>query len=333
VATDDNSAPDGKNASISFTAAAGGVYRIEVLVESGEGEYLLTAEHSVPDLIAPRVTSVLVASPEWTGAFYNYLASHGLGVGGYAIPVGNGVQLQTLPWTNIRQIKVRFSEGVIVAADDLVVTGVNVANYAVPAAGFSYDPATFTGTWTLGANLNPDKLLLSLNSSAATGVRDAAGNALDGEWDNPTGTGDPSSDTFPSGNGSAGGHFRFRVNVLPGDTSGNNRVFFEDLTDTLFRIGANTSSPRYRPRNDVDGSGAILLGDQLAIIPRFFNTLPGGNPAVPPFLAPAPIAADLVFAAVGSGQAPADLSPNPLAFLEDTLDELAGAKKKPASES
>lgn len=44
IAFNNSSATDGKNASLSFTATVAGVYTVEVLSESGTGEYLLTAE-------------------------------------------------------------------------------------------------------------------------------------------------------------------------------------------------------------------------------------------------------------------------------------------------
>jgi hypothetical protein len=37
-----------------------------------------------------------------------------LNVGGYSIPVGSGTQLATLPWTGLDQIKIVFSEDVVV---------------------------------------------------------------------------------------------------------------------------------------------------------------------------------------------------------------------------
>jgi hypothetical protein len=281
-----------------------------------------------PDAIAPRVTSVVVSSPAWSGAFVSYLESHGLGTGGYAIPVGSGAaQLSTLPWTNLRQIKLTFSENVVVAADDLKVAGVNVPNYALPPGGFSYNGATHVATWTFASNLNADKLLLALDSTAVSGVHDIAGNRLDGEWDNPTGPTDPVSDTFPSGNGTAGGHFTFRFNVLPGDTTGNWITFLDDSFMTALRRGANTSSSRFGHRFDVDGSGAINGTDQSLIAGKYWSMLPTREPLAPVFPAAAVAAADRVFAEIGSKKVAVDPATAQLAFLDDAVDELLGAKK------
>jgi hypothetical protein len=102
-----------------------------------------------------------------------------LGTGGYAIPVDSGVQLKPLPWMNIDQVKVVFSEDVVIDSSDLVLAGVNAATYAV--SSFNHAPATFTATWTLSAAIGADKLLIALNADGPDPIRDAAGNALDGE--------------------------------------------------------------------------------------------------------------------------------------------------------
>ena len=97
----------------------------------------------------PAVTAVNVAGTNWNPSFVSYLQSSGLGAGGYAIPVGSSAQLQTLPWTNINQIRITFSEDVVVHAEDLSVSGVNTTAYAF--SGFAYDSTSHTATWTLAA--------------------------------------------------------------------------------------------------------------------------------------------------------------------------------------
>ena len=65
-----------------------------------------------------------------------------------------------------------------VTESDLTLVGVNTPQYAF--SGFSYNPATFTATWTLATPLKADKLLLDLNGHNASGVTDQAGDLL--EW-------------------------------------------------------------------------------------------------------------------------------------------------------
>ncbi len=276
------------------------------------------------DVTPPQVTSVSVSSPAWSSSFRNYLQTHGLGSDGYAIPVGDGDQLDPLPWVNLRQIRISFSEDVVVANDDLLVSGSQSASYTLLPSGFTYHAPSHTATWTLAANLPADKLLLSLDSGPA-GIRDAAGNALDGEWDNPTSTSDRSSDTFPSGNGLAGGDFHFRLNVLPGDTNGNQRVQLTDVAQTLAKIGVKTTSSRYNPRNDVDGSGTITTSDMLAVLVRVTDALPRRDPPKPSFPTHA-AAIDAVFASTAR-RASAETSATALLiddWLAPPLDELLG---------
>ena len=67
------------------------------------------------DMTPPTVTNVLVRGSTWTSGFTSYLATlNSRNVSGYSIPVGSGSQLLTLPWANIDQIKVVFSENVVV---------------------------------------------------------------------------------------------------------------------------------------------------------------------------------------------------------------------------
>ena len=56
--------------------------------------------------------------------------------------------------------------------------------------------------------------MLALNADGSNPIEDAAGNRLDGEWTNPTSTTATGGSVYPSGNGTAGGNFDFRFNVL-----------------------------------------------------------------------------------------------------------------------
>ena len=154
------------------------------------------------------------------------MASSGAGESTFGFRLAATDHADELPWTNVNKISIRFSEHVNVVADDLVVRGVNVATYAPAATGaFAYDAATFTATWTLATSgISSDKLLLDLDAEPGSGVTDTNGNRLDGDWTNPPSGGIGGADTFPSGNGSAGGDFRFRVNVVGGDVNRNGSV-------------------------------------------------------------------------------------------------------------
>lgn len=55
LASDDNSAADGKNASLEFTAAAAGVYRVRVSAQSGLGEYVLHVERAPAETVIATI--------------------------------------------------------------------------------------------------------------------------------------------------------------------------------------------------------------------------------------------------------------------------------------
>ena len=170
----------------------------------------------------------MVGSTSWTGSLAN----------GYSIPVGSGTQLLDIA---MRQISTRssvtFNENVTVDQSDLLLTGVNVPSYNVTGGTFSYNSTTFTATWTLPQSIGADKLMLALNADGSDPIHDAAGNHLDGEWTNPTSTTSTSGSVYPSGNGTAGGNFDFRFNVLPGDANQDSVVDVTDL-GSVGRIGS-----------------------------------------------------------------------------------------------
>jgi hypothetical protein len=218
----------------------------------------------------PTVAAVNVAGSAWASNFISYLQSSGLGNGGYAIPVGSSAQLQTLPWTNINQIRITFSENVVIAAADLSVSGVNQTAYAF--SGFSYDSNTFTATWTLASPIANDKVMLNLDANGMAPVKSASTEeALDGAWTD-------CQSTYPSGNGQGGTDFRFRINVLPGDVNGSNSTNALDLAPVGQANGKNIGDAGYSIRLDVDGSGGITTADAYAVQARCVTLLPSGNP-------------------------------------------------------
>ncbi len=237
--------------------------RRALALETLENRVLLSAT-------PPTVTAVHLGSTQWSGDFVDFIQSQGWGSGGYSIPSGS-TQLKTLPWTNLNKVKITFDQNVQVAAGDLSVSGTNVTAYAF--SDFSYDPNTFTATWTLSQTLAKDKILLNLDANGMNPVHNSEGQALDGAWINGT-------SSFPSGNGTAGNEFQFRVNVLPGDIDGNALVNIVDAAAVLLKNGKNAGDAAYNFRYDIDGSGSITRDDFNQIYYSLFgNMLPSGNPA------------------------------------------------------
>jgi len=217
----------------------------------------------------PTVTDVSVASTNWSSSFYDYLETASLGSEGYSIPVGSSAQTQSLPWENIDQIKVSFSEDVNVDEADLSLSGVNNISYQFDS--FFYDAFNYVATWTLENPLVADRLMLDLDADGLDPVTDLSGNILDGEWvDNVT--------NGPSGNGSAGGDFEFSFNVVPGDVDQNQYVTYYDYIFTRAREGQDTSGPNYSAFYDIDGSGLIDATDWMNVLGHLASTLPAGQP-------------------------------------------------------
>ncbi len=159
---------------------------------------------------APRVSQVSVDSSSWSSSFDAALVTSGRGTtDGLNVPSGSH-QADPLPFNNIDRIAVTFDEDVQVAQSDLAVSGINVPTYAI--SGFTYSQTTHTAVWALAQPVDRDRLTIVLDGHSLTGVRDSAGNLLDGEWASGV-------SNYPSGNGIAGGDFSFNLNVLPGDVN------------------------------------------------------------------------------------------------------------------
>ena len=252
--------------------------------ELGKTESADSAALSVTiDTTAPVVTQVFVSGTAWNANFRNFLGTSGAGESAFGFRILATEQTDELPWINLNKVSIRFGENVAVAADDLVVRGINNLTYPLAATNnFTYDAATSTATWTLATTgIINDKVLLELDADAA-GVSDVAGSRLDGEWTNPVAPA-VSADTYPSGDGTAGGDFLFRFNVLPGDVNrSGGSVIGSDVT--LVRNNQNFSpgTGGYTIFRDVNGSASILGSDVTAVRNRQGLSLPAGEPSVPP---------------------------------------------------
>ena len=247
-------------------------YRIDV--EQGEDD----------EQEGPKVTQVYASSSFWNQTFRDYLEDRGFGDEryGYAIPARD--QLRELPWDNLDTISIRFSEEVLVDFSDLQIRGVVVPNYTLDPASFRYDADTRTATWRLAGNarFRADRIILDLDGDSPNGVRDAEGNMLDGEWQNPPASqSQGGGDRYPSGDGTPGGDFRFRVDILPGDADRNfERVNANDVA--LVRSRQNrtaTETPPagvqpYSPFVDLNGDGRINAVDVATVRARQNTSLP-----------------------------------------------------------
>jgi len=253
------------------------------------------SESWTTDTDLPTVVDVLVASTQWHADFKGEIINQSLGDsdGFYRIPVGDGHQLYPLPWSEIDQIRVVFSEDVnvdTVTLADMVLTG--VANPQVWPDSVAETPGasgTEIVTWTFeNLAIRNDKLYINLDDSidsATTGL------TLDGDWDNPTDRNDPVSDTYPSGDGVAGADFNFRFNILVADANQSERVSGPDLLMVRNAYNSTPPGPPYTVFADFDGSGRVSGSDLLELRSMYNVGLVGGNPLPFPFPPAAHVAA------------------------------------------
>jgi hypothetical protein len=275
----------GHEAFVGFTGATGGLNtEIDLSNWNFNGTQLPFLAPPV-GVTAPKVTGVYVNGTAWKQSFRDYLASTGVGSAtlGYKVLDGTG-QLKDLPWTNLNQISITFDGDVAVDQADLALKGINTATLA--SSAFTYDAVNHVATWTL-PTLTKDKLLIELSGS--TGGVSAAGDPtllLDGDWTTSVTTGS-------SGDGTAGGDFDFRLNVLPGDVNQTAPVNATDVTLVKNRQLSSVTNPtNYGIFYDVDGSGSIIASDVALVKNRQLTTLPPGEPAPS-----APVATQAVSAA------------------------------------
>jgi subtilase family serine protease len=214
----------------------------------------------------PTVTGVFVGSTSWTTTFTSYLTANSLGnASGYLVPAGSS-QFNDLPWVTLNQISVSFSANVNISSAALTLAGVNQTSYTP--TGFTYNPSTYTATWTLGTAVGPDKLIFSLNANA---ISDAAGNLLAGTWVNGI-------SAYPSGTGQADTPFDFRINVVPGDIDQNGGTNATDIAWAQYAVG--------RPNQlfaDVLGLGGVNA-TAISWVQLFVgDLLPTPDPITPTF--------------------------------------------------
>ena len=123
-------------------------------------------------------------------------------------------------------------------------------------------------------------MLLSpiVNDKVRLFLDDALVGGLDGEWQNAT-----AAESFPSGDGSPGGDFDFRFNVLRGDATQDGQVNALDLSFIKQRLNKTATNPgsgtaAYSVFADLTSDGSVNALDLSAAKQRLNTRLPGGEP-------------------------------------------------------
>jgi parallel beta-helix repeat protein len=195
----------------------------------------------------------------------------------YTVPVGTGaLQLKTVPVGGANQVKIIFSEQVTVAQNDLVLKGRSPSGVITTFAFSSFTQGAGPGVgqwfaeWTTTQSFGVNQMAIRLESGAG-GVRDLAGNDLNGFWDNPVDLNDNTSDTFPSGSElNPGQDFVFSYTALAGDADQSNHVDVEDLNRVRNNFGMTMA---VWSDGDVTGDGVVNTDDLNEVRNNFGQTI------------------------------------------------------------
>ncbi|MCA9214804.1 MAG: hypothetical protein KDB27_17155, partial [Planctomycetales bacterium] len=251
------------------------------------------------------ITSVRAASIYWDPSFTAYVdPAKQLGY-----PIENGAnQLLPLPWHEINRIFVQFTSDVTFVPGAVRLYGVNQLDHSLNIEGVTFNPTTFVATISFFTPLQIDKYLLRIRET----VVDVNNAMLDGEWTTST--------SVISGNGTAGGDFLYRFDIVPGDSGGDGGVTSLDISQTRQRRFLGVGDANYQSRVDFDGSAFISSPDISITRQRRFQFLPVGEPTVPP-------SATAVFV-----ETPPATTSDPIVGRADVVDEVFAAMDGPDDE-
>lgn len=146
------------------------------------------------------------------------VGQQGGGVHDLGALAGSGEQLRSVPLASVDQVSITFSEQVLVLASDLLLVNLDGSGSGPSVTDLNYDLATNTATWTFDSALSDGRQLVRLKE----GIFDLDGDEVDGEFTNPWMLSETGASVLPSGDGLAGGQFRFRFTVLAGDSDRDN---------------------------------------------------------------------------------------------------------------
>jgi hypothetical protein len=151
---------------------------------------------------------------------------------------------EIVPWGNVDKIIIQFTSPVSVNQASLAVKG-SSGTYGI--SGFSYNPSTLTGVWTLSSPIGADRILVDLDGTVL---------------------------------GPGASDYEKPFNVLPGDVDRDGLVENSDYVSVDQVEPTSIGNGNYDPRRDLDGTGAINFGDLTTVATNVGDTLPASYPPV-----------------------------------------------------
>lgn len=275
-------------------------------------EVVTINDNDVADTTPPRVLDVQVGSSSWATPFIDAVDGGGIDSGnGRGMSLAGPDQLKNLPWINIDRLYIQFSEDVAdsLSPAKIALVGSNLANY-MPGVTLAYGAdGPNVATLRFDAPIANDSLILSLLDT----ITDAAGNHLDGEWSDASST--------RSGDGTAGGRFDFRLDVLPGDVDNNGGVNSTDIYKDygMFGTVVHVKSDAYF---DVNGNGGVNSTD-------IYNAYSWFGIILPPPPTPAAFASPPSISSQASRPTPS-VNPPDLTSVFTTLNSGANSRLRTA---
>ncbi|MEO1528254.1 MAG: dockerin type I domain-containing protein [Planctomycetota bacterium] len=187
------------------------------------------------------VNAVKIASSTWMSA--EFLATIDPGASEGYVLTGATSPTETISWSNLDQLLIKFSEDVADRVDRFAFTlnGINVPTYQ--AKSVIYDPSIQTVTLQFDEAIDTDRLLLTVTDNA---------NSLS---------------------------HSVRFDVLPGDLTNNGIGSVADIGPLRAAMGSFVGDAEYDPYADINGSGAVAVDDIGPLRDHIGIFLPDGQPS------------------------------------------------------
>jgi dockerin type I repeat protein len=187
----------------------------------------------------------------------------------HVVSVAPGPERGVTDDVGLAQISVGFDTRVVIPDGSIRLWGVT----AGPITGFTvnYDYRSDVAIVTLPSPIQEDRVTLVLDYT----IVDAFGHALDGE------IADPTSPSYPSGDGRPGGQAVFRFHVLQGDANRDGVVNGKDGAIVRAALGSVRGDVNYDLRADFNDDGAVDSVD-ARIIRRSSSAAAGRLPTTDP---------------------------------------------------